>query len=237
MVGLKSFEDMVVLKPREDLDRSWNSTLIVSPEQALTGAGSLAINEDEPRTDHTAIAEVEYIGPGSLDCPDLKGVAVGDIVAIPLFGASKVVVFDGNMRILSKFNGLAGIVRNLGKPNETLEAVNKYVLTRRDREAFEAHMYGGLLMPEEWLSDGMPCDEGTHGIVRVLLERVIHTGAGVWETAKSDRKKLNPRLRKPPQVKEELVGFNPLASCRFRRFGVFYHLVPFEDISFALTED
>jgi hypothetical protein len=227
---------MVVLRPREDLDRAWNSSLIYTPDTALTGASSLTIQDEAPRTDHTAIAEIVHIGPGSLECPDLVGAAVGDIVALPLYGASKVVVLDKEVCLLSKFNGLAGIVRNLGKPNETIEAINNYVLTRRDRDAFEAHMYGGLLMPEEFLSDGMPCDEGIHGIVRVLLERVVHTGGGLWEQFKDGRIKLNPRLRKPPQRKEELVGFNPLASCRFRRFGVFYHLVPYEDISFGLEE-
>jgi len=233
---LKAYEDMVVLRPREDLDRAWNSSLIYTPDTALTGASSLTIQDEAPRTDHTAIAEIVHIGPGSLECPDLVGAAVGDIVALPLYGASKVVVLDKEVCLLSKFNGLAGIVRNLGKPNETIEAINNYVLTRRDRDAFEAHMYGGLLMPEEFLSDGMPCDEGIHGIVRVLLERVVHTGGGLWEQFKDGRIKLNPRLRKPPQRKEELVGFNPLASCRFRRFGVFYHLVPYEDISFGLEE-
>ena len=236
MAVLKAYEDMVVLRPREDLDRSWNSTLIVSPDSALTGAGSLAISEEEPRTDHTAIAEIVHIGPGSAECPDLVNATVGDIVALPLYGASKVVVLDKEICLLSKFNGLAGIVRDLGKPTESIEAINNYVLTRRDREAFEAHMYGGLLMPEEFLSDGMPCDEGIHGIVRVLLERVVHTGGGLWERDKGGRVKLNPRLLKPSQRKGELVGFNPLASCRFRRFGVFYHLVPYEDVQFAVEE-
>jgi hypothetical protein len=236
MAVLKAYEDMVVLRPREDLDRSWNSQLIYTPDVALTGASSLTIQDEAPRTDHTAIAEIVHIGPGSAECPDLKGAAIGDIVALPLYGASKVVVLDKEVCLLSKFNGLAGIVRNLGKPNETIEAINNYVLTRRDRDAFEAHMYGGLLMPEEFLSDGMPCDEGIHGIVRVLLERVVHTGGGLWEQFKDGRIKLNPRLRKPPQRQGEAVLFNPLASCRFRRFGVFYHLVPYEDIYAGLEE-
>ncbi len=228
---------MVILKPREDLDRAWNSSLIYTPDSALTGASSLTINDEEPRTDHAAIAEVIHVGPGSLECPDLSSVSVGDIVVIPLYGASKIVVVDEQMHLLCKFSGLSGIVRNLGKPNETLEALNDNVLTKRDRDAFEKHMAGGMLMPEDFLSDGFPCDQSNDGIVRVLLERVCHVGGGLWEQHLDGRIKLNPRLKRGKQEQGELVGFNPLASgCRFRRWGVFYHLVPYEDIGFAIQE-
>lgn len=222
---------MVVLRPREDLDRLWNSSTIYTPDSALVSADSMT----GQRHDATAVCEVLSIGPGSEECPDVSGVNVGDIVALPLYGASKVIVLDKEVGLITRFRGLAGIVRNLGKPTESIEALNDYVLTRQDREAFEKHMYGGLLLPDQFLSDGLPVDGGgSDGIVRVLLERVVACGGGHWETTKGGAVKLNPRLWKPKQRKGELVLFNPLAACRFRRFGQWFHLVPTEDISIGL---
>lgn len=233
MATMRAYEDMVVLRPREDLDQLWNSCSIITPDNALTGAQSLAIGA---RRDDTAIAEIISIGPGSEECPDLVGASVGDIVALPLYGASKVIVLDKEVGLMVKFRGLAGIVRNLGKPTESIEAINDYVLTKRDREAFQDRMFGGLILPDDYLDDGIPVDSGSHGIVRVLLERVVSTGGGLWETTKGGQVKVNPRLWKPLQRKGELVGFNPLASCRFRRFGTWFHLVPKEDVQFGLVD-
>jgi hypothetical protein len=229
MGTFKAYEDMVVLRPREDLDRKWNSCTIITPDSALTGADSL---QGGSARDATAVCEVLSIGPGSEECPDVSGLSVGDVVAIPLYGASKVIVMDKEIGLLTRFRGIAGVVRDLGKPTESLQALNDYVLTRQDRDAFEKHMYGGLRMPDSFLSQGMPTSEAD-GIVRVLLERVVSTGGGHWETGKDGRVKLNPRLWKPAQKRGELVGFNPLSACRFRRFGQWFHLVPMEDIGFG----
>lgn len=231
---IRAYEDLVVLRPREDLDQKWNSSTIITPGSALTSAGSLAIGS---RRDYTAIAEVIHIGPGSEESPDLTGVSVGDIAALPLYGASKVVVLDKEIGLMCRFNGLAGIVRDLGTPKESIQALNDYVLTRQDREAFEKHMFGGLVLPEDYLSDGIPVDAGTDGIVRVLLERVVHVGSGHWETDMAGHVKLDKKLWKPKQKKGELVGFNPMASCRFRRFGQWFHLVPFEDVQFGFDPE
>lgn len=226
MGTIKAYEDMVVLRPREDLDRKWASDTIFTPDSALTGADSLTGGAERS---HTAVCEVLSIGPGSEECPDVSGLSVGDVVALPLYGASKVIVLDKEIGLLTRFRGIAGVVRDLGKPTESLQAINDYVLTRRDREAFEKHMHGGLLVPEDFLANGMPTSEAD-GITRVLMERVVSTGGGHWETGKDGRVKLNPRLWKPLQRKGELVIFNPLSACRFRRFGQWFHLVPMEDI-------
>jgi hypothetical protein len=223
---IRAYEDMVILRPREDLDRLWASDTIFSPDSTLTGAGSLT---GGAARDATAVCEVLSVGPGSEECPDLSAVSPGDIVALPLYGASKVIVLDREVGLLTRFRGLAAVVRDLGRPTESLQAINDYVLTRQDRDAFEKHMHGGLRIPDSFLSDGMPTSEGD-GIVRVVLERVVSSGGGHWETDKEGRVKLNPRLWKPAQSKGELVIFNPLASCRFRRFGQFFRLTPFEDI-------
>jgi hypothetical protein len=231
---MRAYQDMVVLRPREDLDQAWSSDTIIVPEVARTSADSLSIGSNR---DATAVCEVIHIGPGSEECPDVSAVAVGDVVCVPLYGASKVIVLDKEIGLLSRFRGLAAVVRNLGKPNESVEALNDYVLTRRDREAFEKHMNGGLLVPDAFLTDGIPVDSGADGIVRVLLERVCHAGGGHWETNLAGQVRLNPRLWKPSQKRGELVGFNPLASCRFRRFGVWYSLTPQEDVQFAFDPE
>lgn len=229
MGAIRAYEDMVVLRPREDLDRKWNSCTIITPDSALTGADSLSGAGERWAT---AVCEVLSVGPGSEECPDVSTVAVGDVVALPLYGASKVIVLDKEIGLLTRFRGIAGVVRDLGTPLESLQALNDYVLTRQDRDAFEKHMYGGLRMPDTFLSDGMPVSEAD-GIVRVLLERTVSTGGGHWEMNKGGRVKLNPTLWKPRQKRGELVGFNPLSACRFRRFGQWFHLVPMEDIGFG----
>lgn len=221
---MKARQDMVILKPREDLERRWASDSIIMPDSALLGADSLSIGS---RRDSAAVCEVMSIGPGSEDCPDLTGVKVGDVAVLPLYGASKVLIVDGEAYITTRFRNLAGVVRNLGQPAETVEAVNDYVLTRQDRDAFEARLYGGLRLHDNYVSDGLPTDSGTEGIVRVVLERVASCGTGHWEL---DRAGRGVRLQAPEDKPGDLVLFNPITSVRFRRWGTWWRLVPFEDI-------
>jgi co-chaperonin GroES (HSP10) len=214
---MRAYLDSVILKPREDLDQKWNSSLIITPDSATTGANSMG------RADASAVCEVMSIGPGSEECPDLPYVKVGDIVILPLYGASKVIVLEKEIGLLIRFRGIAGVVRELGTPHESIVAVNDYVLTRQDREAFETRMYGGLRVPDSFLDEGMPVDAGSDGIVRVCLERVISTGGG-------HRDRRGKRWA-PEQEVGSYAIFNPLGRCRFRRNGQVFSLVPFEDIT------
>lgn len=225
---MRAYNDMVILKPREDLDRKWASDVIFAPDTALTGASSLGLGSDS-----AAVCEVVHIGAGSAECPDLSAVKVGDIAVLPLFGASKVLVLNGEPCLLTRFRGLAGVVTDLGTPQEALRALNDYVLTRQDREAFERVMYGGMRLTDDQAINGIPCDSGADGIVRIVLERVVSAGGGHWETDKAGAVKTDAKLWAPEQRAGELIGFNPLASCRFRRWGVNYRLVPYEDCQFA----
>ena len=220
---MRVFEDMVILRPREDLEQKWNSATIITPDSALVSAEQMT----GLRHDRACIGEVVEVGPGSVDCPDMSTVKKGDIVILPLFSCSKVIALKEEVCILVKARALAGIVTDLGEPCESVKAINDYVLTRQDREAFERWMHGGLLLPEQYLADGIPVDGGTDGMVRLVLERCMSTGGGVY---------LKKSLWKPKQRKGELLGLNPLASCRFRRFGQVFRLVPAEDCQFALEE-
>jgi co-chaperonin GroES (HSP10) len=220
---MRVFEDMVILRPREDLEQKWNSASIITPDTALIGVSHMT----GERHDRACIGEVVEVGPGNADCPDMSSVKKGDIVVLPLFSCSKVVALKEEICLLVKSRALAAVVTDLGDPRESLRAINDYVLTRQDREAFELWMHGGLLLPEDFLSDGLPVDGGTDGIVRVCLERCMSTGGGCY-TKKA--------LWKPRQRKGELLCLNPLASCRFRRFGQFFRLTPAEDCQFALEE-
>lgn len=220
---MRVFEDMVILRPREDLEQKWNSATIITPDNALISAEQMT----GMRHDRACIGEVVEVGPGNADCPDMSAVKKGDIVILPLFSCSKVIALKQEICLLVKSRALAAIVTDLGEPREALQPINDYVLTRQDREAFEHWMYGGLLLPEEFLSDGLPVDGGTDGIVRVCLERCMGAGGGVY---------LKKALWKPRQRKGELICLNPIASCRFRRFGQFFRLVPAEDCQFALEE-
>lgn len=218
---MRPYNSLIQLKPREDLDQKWNSASIITPDTALTSADSLTIGA---RRDAAAVLEVVALGEGTPDCPDMSSVKPGDIVIAPLYAASKVLVLEREMHLLAGARTIAGIVRDLGKPTESIEAINDYVLTRQVRQDFERVMFGGLLLPEEFLSDGMPVDAGSEGIVRLCLERCMSTGGGVYTKKK---------LWKPRQRRGELVGLNPLASCRFRRDGSWYRLTPAEDIQFG----
>jgi hypothetical protein len=60
-----------------------------------------------------------------------------------------------------------------------------------------------------------------------VLERCMGAGGGCYTKAV---------LWKPRQKAGELLGLNPIASCRFRRNGVVYRLTPSEDCQFGLEE-
>lgn len=219
---MRPFNSYVSLRPREDLEQKWNSATIITPDSALIGPSAMT----GQRHDRACIGEVIAVGEGTAECPDMTSVKPGDIVVLPLFSMSKVVVLKSEVGLLAEMRSIAAVVTDLGEPTEALRAVNDYVLTRQAREEFEAHMYGGLLLTEDMVSDGMPVDGGTDGIVRVVLERCMSAGGGVVNSKKM--------LWKPRQKKGELICLNPIASCRFRRFGTFYRLTPAEDCQFAL---
>jgi|GEM_PF-5937946 len=220
--------DMVILKPREDLERRWASDTIITPDSALLGADSLTIGA---RRDSAAVCEIVNIGPGSEECPDVSHAKVGDVAVLPLYGASKVLIVKGEAFIMTRFRNLAGIVRNLGQAAETVEAINDYVLTRQDRPAFERLLNGGLILHDNYVADGIPCDGGTESIVRVVLERVASAGTGHWELDRAGRR---VSLRSPEDRPGDAVIFNPITSVRFRRWGTWWRLVPYEDIQAAI---
>lgn len=215
---MRSYNDMVLLRPREDMEKLWNSSTIITPDSALLSADQMV----GYKNDHAAIAEVfrlpeDYCG---------EDIQVGDGVVLPLFSGSKVICVDGEPYLACKRQAIAAKVTDLGKPTEKLQSLNGYILTKRDREAFEKRMYGGLLLPDQFLDEGMPCDGGSNGIVRVVLERIVSSGTTY----------LNPTLHKPKQRVGDLALFNPLASCRFRRFQVIYRLTPNESVDITLED-
>lgn len=220
---MRPFNSYVTLRPREDLEQLWNSCSIISPESAIVSAEQMT----GERHDRACIGEVIAVGEGTADFPDMTAVKPGDIVVLPLFSVSKVIVLDKEIGLLAEMASIAGVVTDLGAPTEAIRAVNNFVLTRRDREAFERRMYGGLLLPEGMLADGMPVDGGSDGIVRLVLERVMSAGGGV---------RLKRALWTPKQRKGDLIGLNPIASCRFRRLGTFFRLTPSEDCQFAVED-
>ncbi len=229
---MRAYNDMTILRPREDLDRKWASTTIYTPDSALTSASSMT----GFRHDSAAVCEVVHVGAGSEAWPDVPSFKPGDVALLPLFGASKVLVLNGEACLLARSSTIAAIVRNIGEPGETLEAANDYVLLREDREAFERVCNGGLLLTDQQHSDGIHVDSGSDGIVKVLLARVVSAGSGHWESDKGGTIKTNPRLWAPEQKAGALCLFNPIASCRFRRHGTWFRLVPFEDIQAEVTE-
>jgi hypothetical protein len=213
---MRAFNDLVILRPREDLEKAWNSSLIHTPDSALLSADDMV----GMRHDHAAIVEVFRLPEG------VEGLAVGDIVVLPLFSGSKVVVIDGEPLLACKRRAIAARVTGLGQPSERIEALNGYILTRRDREAFEKRMNRGMVMPDQFLDEGMPLDGGSDGIVRGCLERIVSVGTAY----------LSPQLQTPKQRQGELMFFNPLSSCRFRRFGQVYRLTPDEHCQFTLGD-
>lgn len=215
---MRAFNDLVILQPKEELERVWNSSTIITPDTVLTSADDMV----GFRHDHTAIAEV-FRMPEDYEGSDL---AVGDGVLLPLYSGSKVVCIDGKMYLACKRRAVAAKIVDLGKPSEKVEALNGYVLTKQDVKAMQDRMNGGLILTDDYLDDGIPCDGGSDGIVRLVLERCVSVGTAY----------LSPSLQKPKQRKGELLGFNPYASCRFRRFSVKYRLTPNEDIQFGLED-
>lgn len=215
---MRAFNDLVILRPREELEKDWNSSLLHTPDSALLSADDMV----GFRHDHTAIAEV-FRMPEDYAGTDLRA---GDGVLLPLFSGSKVVCIDGQAYLACKRTAIAARITDLGKPTEKIEALNGYVLTKQDAEAMQRRLNGGLLLTDDYLDDGIPCDGGADGIVRIVLERCVSVGTAY----------LKPSLQKPKQRHGELLCFNPIASCRFRRFSVKYRLTPNEDIQFGLED-
>ena len=215
---VNAYNDLVILKPREDLEQAWASSTIVMPDSAMIGPDTL---EPGYASDHTAIAEVHRM-PEEYSSVDLK---VGDGVLLPLFNGSKVIFIDREPYLAVKRRGIAARVENLGLPSEKITALNGYILTRRDRDAFERLMHGGLPFPDEFLDSGMPCDAGD-SIVRMVLERIVSTGTAF----------LSPTLQRPKQRVGDLALLNPIAACKFRRFGQVYRLTPEGHVSLTIEE-
>ena len=214
---MRAFNDLVILRPREDLEQKWNSSSIITPDTALVSADSLVGFQH----DHAAIAEVYRLPE---DCK--TELQEGDGVLLPLFCSSKVVCIDGMPYLAAKKGAIAARVRGIGSPSEKIEALNGYVLTRRAQAEFEKHFNGGLILTDDQVDDGIHCDGGSDGIVRIVCERTVSVGTAY----------LSPTLQKPKQRVGELVCFNPMGSCRFRRFGVQYRLTPNENLQFALED-
>lgn len=215
---LRAYNDLVILKPREDLEQAWASSTIIMPDSAMVGPATL---EPGYASDHTAIAEVHRM-PEGYSSVDL---AVGDGVLLPLFNGSKVVFIDREPYLAVKRRGIAARIDGLGSPSEKITALNGYILTRRDRDAFERLMHGGLPFPDEFLDSGMPCDAGD-SIVRMVLERIVSTGTAY----------LSPPLQRPKQRQGDLALLNPIAACKFRRFGQVYRLTPEGHVSLTIEE-
>lgn len=215
---LRAFNDLVILRPREDLEQKWNSATIITPDSALVGPDTL---EPGYASDHTAIAEV-FRMPEGYSSVDLS---VGDGVLLPLFCGSKVVFIDQEPYLAVKRRAIAARIDALGEASEKITALNGYILTRRDREAFEKRLHGGLPFPDEFLDSGMPCDAGG-GIVRMVLERIVSTGTAY----------LSPPLQRPKQRVGDLALLNPIASCKFRRFQQIYRLTPENHVSITIGE-
>jgi hypothetical protein len=217
---MRAFNHLVILKPREDLERDWNSSTIITPDSALVSADSV---QNGLRSDHTAIAAVHRL-PEDYTGPELN---VGDGVLLPLFSMSKVVCIDGELFLVAHKEAICARVTNLGKPSEKIEALNGWILCKRDQEAFQRRMYGGLTLTDTDLDDGIPLDGGAQGIVRGVLERIVSVGSAY----------LNPAVqKKPKQTEKALAFFNPLSSARFRRFQQVYRLVPHEAVQFELED-
>jgi hypothetical protein len=165
---MRAFNDLIILRPREDLERTWRSSTIITPDSALVSADAMVGFQH----DHAAIAEVYRVPE---DCA--TKLAPGDVVVLPLFSASKVVLIDGIPYLAAKKGAIAARVIDLGTPSEKLEAVNDYVMTKRAKEEFEKHFNGGLLLTDDQVDDGIHCDGGSDGIVRLVCERTVSVGS------------------------------------------------------------
>lgn len=206
----QGYGDRVVLKPREELDQVAFSESIILPGNATTTDRGYCLGEQ----DATAICEVVSVGR------KVKTLAVGDVVLFDLHGVSQIVYFDGEGYLMMSEENVRARLHDAGnREEEYIEPLFNYVLTIEDRKAFQERVVGSVLAPDSAFEGaGVP-----DSISRFVLDRVVEAGP---VGAHPDE----------PLGDGDLVFFNPLASCRFRRFGHFYRLVAREDLLGALGE-
>lgn len=206
----RAYRDQVIVRPREDLDQGWasNEGKILLPDSATTmGRGPTGYQEDA-----SCICEVVSRGPKASEQLHL-----GDIVVFDLYGVSQAVFIDGEGYLVLPSRAVRARIFDVGLPTELVDPIEDWVLSKEDRPAFQKHMLGTILAPEDRYATGVATDNVDDSICRCVLERVVDTG---------------PRVREIQPA--ELVGFSPTESCRFRRGNVWYRLTPEENVLFCV---
>ena len=72
---MRVFEDMVILRPREDLEQKWNSATIITPDSALVSAEQMT----GLRHDRACIGEVVEVSPAAVHSKDLIRGLIDDL--------------------------------------------------------------------------------------------------------------------------------------------------------------
>jgi hypothetical protein len=235
---MRAILDGVVCKERTDLDPGFTTIPnFVLPEISRQTSPSM-------RPDIICYGEVTSIGPGSINCPRIKGVKVGDVVLYDLANVDHA-YYDsetetGYQKLSQK--ALCAVMVE-GEPR----AIGDWVITERDDVAMKNFIGHGIDVPDEVLMNGQRTDELQDGSMRLIVERVVSAGSGrrysIRLLPRGDGQRLAyddirapdrwvERESVPQCVAGDLLGFSPSASTKFRRGGRSFRVTPWDEMQF-----
>lgn len=235
---MRAILDGVVVKERTDLDPGFSTIPgFVLPEISRQTSPSM-------RPDILAYGQITSLGIGSINCPQIRGVRVGDVVCYDLANVDHAgydgETQEGYQKMSQK--ALCAVQREDG----SLHALTDWVITEQDNEAMKKFV-GLDEVPDDVLINGMRTDELNDGSMRLIVERVVSAGTGrryaIRVLPPGDPKRLAyddirapdryvERMSVPEVVAGDLVGFSPSASTRFRRNGKWYRATPWDEMQF-----
>lgn len=232
---MKAILDGVVCKERTDLDPGFSTIPgFVLPEISRQTSPSM-------RPDILCYGQVTSLGPGSINCPQIRGVRVGDVVLYDLANVDHAYYDSETQTGYQKLSQKAlCAVMVEGEP----KALTDWVITERDDAAMKRFIGGAVDVLDSVLIDGQRTDELNDGSMRLIVERVVSAGIGrrysIRVLPRDDPGRLAyddirapdryvERVSVPQCVLGDLMLFSPSASTKFRRNGRSFRVTPWEE--------
>lgn len=232
---MRAILDGVVVKERTDLDPGFTTIPgFVLPEISRQTSPTM-------RPDILCYGEITSIGPGSINCPRIRGINVGDVVCYDLANVDHA-YYDGEAE--TGYQKMSQKALCAVQVEGDLRALTDWVITEQDNSAMREFV-GLDEVPDDVLINGMRSDELNDGSMRIIVERVVSVGIGrrysirclpqgdpgrlAYDDIRAPDRYIE-KLSVPAVVKGDLVLFSPSASTRFRRNGKWYRATPWEEM-------
>lgn len=235
---MRAILDGVVCKERTDLDPGFTTIPgFVLPEV------SKQVNPTM-RPDILCYGEIVSIGPGSINCPRIAGIKVGDVVCYDLANVDHAYYDSETSTGYQKMSqkALAAVM-----VEDELHALTDWVITEQDNDAMRRFAGISIEVPDSVMVEGARTDTLNDGSMRLIVERVVSVGKGrrysirclppgdpgrlAYDDIRAPDRYIE-RMSIPLLERGDLVAFSPSASTRFRRNGKWYRATPWDEMQF-----